>query len=53
VFTRESTTGKIPAHLPATLAAVTVGLAAIAGVACWIPARRAAVLEPMDAMRVE
>jgi len=38
---------------PATLVAVTVLFALIASVACWIPARRAAALEPMDAMRTE
>ena len=38
---------------PVTLIAVTVGFAIIASVACWIPARRAAALEPMAAMRVE
>jgi putative ABC transport system permease protein len=38
---------------PATLVAVTVLFALIASVACWIPARRAAALEPMDAMRNE
>jgi len=32
---------------------VTLAFALIASVACWIPARRAAALEPMEAMRVE
>jgi len=32
---------------------VAAGFALIASVACWIPARRAAALEPMEAMRVE
>ena len=38
---------------PATLVLVTLVFALIAAVACWIPARRAAALEPMDAMRTE
>ena len=38
---------------PATLIVVTLAFALIASVACWIPARRAAALEPMEAMRVE
>jgi len=38
---------------PATLVSVTLAFALIASVACWIPARRAAALEPMEAMRVE
>jgi predicted permease len=38
---------------PVTLFSVTIGFALIAWVACWIPARRAARLEPMEAMRVE
>jgi len=38
---------------PVTLVAVTVAFAIIASVACWIPARRAAALEPTAAMRVE
>jgi ABC-type lipoprotein release transport system permease subunit len=38
---------------PATLVSVTLLFALIAAVACWIPARRAAALEPMEAMRTE
>jgi len=38
---------------PLTLITVAAGFALIASVACWIPARRAAALEPMEAMRVE
>ncbi len=38
---------------PATLAAVPVLLAAVALLACWVPARRAASVEPLEAIRAE
>ncbi len=38
---------------PVTMVSVTLVFALISSVACWIPARRAAALEPMEAMRVE
>ena len=38
---------------PATLVAVSVGLLAVALVASWLPARRAAAIDPVDAMRPE
>jgi len=38
---------------PAVLAATTLGLAAVAAAACFIPARRAAKLDPMNALRHE
>ena len=38
---------------PVTLVSVTLVFALIASIACWIPARRAAAVEPMDAMRAE
>ncbi len=38
---------------PATFAAVALFLAAVAGVACWLPARSAAGVEPVIALRHE
>ncbi|MGH7506747.1 MAG: FtsX-like permease family protein, partial [Longimicrobiales bacterium] len=38
---------------PATYAAATITLLAIALLACWIPARRAARLDPVTALRAE
>jgi ABC-type antimicrobial peptide transport system permease subunit len=40
-------------HDPLTLAAVVVLLGAAAGVAAWIPARRAASIDPVAALRAE
>ena len=38
---------------PATLAAVSLALIAAAAGACWIPARRAAQIDPMQALRLD
>lgn len=42
--------GVTPAD-PATFVVVGVGLTAIAAVACAVPARRAAKVDPIDALR--
>jgi putative ABC transport system permease protein len=43
----------VSAHDPATFVAIAVLLALIAGIACLLPARRAAALDPMVALRQE
>jgi len=40
-------------HDPATYAGVSIGLLVIAAVACWLPARRAAKVDPVIALRAE
>ena len=40
-------------HDPAVFAAVTVGVLCVAVAACWLPARRAARLNPLEALRAE
>jgi len=40
-------------HDPATFAAVSLGLTAIAIIACCIPAARAARVDPMLALKIE
>jgi predicted permease len=42
-----------PPHEPVTLVAVVALLAAAAGVAAWLPARRAASINPMAALRAQ
>jgi predicted permease len=43
----------ISAYDPLTYAVVTTLLAALAGVTCWLPARRATQVDPMVALRAE
>ncbi|MGH9605006.1 MAG: ABC transporter permease [Terracidiphilus sp.] len=38
---------------PLTYAAITLGIFATAWLACWLPARRAAAVDPMNALRTE
>jgi predicted permease len=45
--------GLVSPHDPATFAGVVVLLAAIGALASWLPARRAALVEPTEALRAE
>jgi ABC-type lipoprotein release transport system permease subunit len=43
--------GEATANEPLTLAAVSAGLIGVALLACWIPAMRAARIDPLEALR--
>jgi predicted permease len=49
---RSAVTG-LPVHDPLAVPALVLALVAVALLACWLPARRAAALDPMDALRHE
>jgi putative ABC transport system permease protein len=44
---------EVPANDPFTLAAVSAGLIGVALLACWIPAMRAARIDPLESLRHE
>jgi putative ABC transport system permease protein len=44
---------ELPAHEPAAIVLLAALLVAVAVTACWLPARRAAALQPMAALRQE
>jgi ABC-type lipoprotein release transport system permease subunit len=46
-----ATVSELPASDPLAIVVLTVALLAVGIFACWLPARRAASLEPMQALR--
>ena len=43
----------VTSHDPAVLAGTTTVLLCVVLLACWLPARRAALLNPLDALRTD